>query len=180
MKVSENQKCAGCPMLKVVYDYEKQGRKIHHVGAEQNFVPPKMGTSLRLSIWEAPGETENNLMEPAVGAAGKFGDSLYRKAGVQRDELTILNCINCRPPNNIFPTDSAARKYISEQDAQAAVSQCYREFVKPVLLSRPWTRVDILGNHALKLLTSLSSILQWRGSPITIDTDEIDKRLKCG
>ncbi len=177
MKVSENPGCQGCPMLKVDFTYEKAGKKIHHVGADQNFVPVKIGTSLRLSVWEAPGEQEGIQCEPAVGAAGKFGDSLYRKAGVTRDELTIINTIQCRPPNNVYPTDAAARKYISKQDAEIAVCQCYRNHVRPVLLSRPWTRLDILGSHALKLLTNLSDIMKWRGSPLEVNTDEIDRRL---
>lgn len=168
MKVSENPKCAGCPLVKVDTWYEKAGKKIHHVGADQNFVPVQIGPSLRLVVGEAPGESEGIEMKPFVGAAGKFFDSLARKAGIQRESLTVLNCINCRPPNNIFPTDSPARKYISEQDAQKAVSQCYREHVKPILDSRPWTRIDALGGHALKILTGKTDITKWRGSPLPL------------
>ncbi len=168
MRVSENPKCAGCPMLKVDYTYEKAGKKIRHVGSEQNFVPVKIGTSLRLVVAEAPGETENTLMEPLVGAAGKFFDSLARKAGITRDSLTLTNCLSCRPPNNIFPTDSAARKYISEQDAKKAVSQCRREHLEPVLRGKPWERIDALGSHALRELTGKTDITKWRGSPLPL------------
>ncbi len=168
MKVSEVEGCKNCPMLLVDTVYEKAGKKIHHVGADQSFVPVKIGTSLRLSVWEAPGEQEGIQCEPAVGAAGKFGDSLYRKAGVTRESLTITNCIQCRPPNNIFPTDSAARKYISEQDAKKAVSQCYKNHLEPILRSRPWERIDTLGAHSTELLTGKRDITKWRGSPLPL------------
>ena len=169
MKVSENPKCTGCPMLKVDWTYEKGGKKIRHIGAEQNFVPVQLGPSLRLAVAEAPGEQENIEMIPLVGAAGKFQNSLYKKAGVEREQLTVLNCINCRPPNNIFPTDAPARKYISEQDAKDAVSHCYREHVAPVLASRPWERIDALGAESLRILTGKTDgILKWRGSPLPL------------
>jgi uracil-DNA glycosylase family 4 len=164
-------------MLKVDCTYEKQGIKIHHIHAETNFVPPIMGPSLRIVIAEAAGETEEQKMAPLVGAAGKFFDSLLRKAGIQRDQLTLINCMNCRPPNNKFPTDGDARFYISEADAELAVKQCIRNHVLAVLESRPWTRVDLLGAKALKWFLGLSSIEKWRGSPLDIDTEEVRKRV---
>lgn len=172
MKVKDNPTCQGCPLLKVDYTYEKGGKRIRHIGADQNFVPVKIGASLRLVVGEAPGETENTLMEPLVGAAGKFFDSLARKAGITRDSLTITNCLSCRPPDNIYPTDSAARKYISESDAKAAVSQCYRNHLEPVLRQRPWDRIDALGGHSLKALTGKTDITKWRGSPLPLLGEE--------
>lgn len=158
-------------MLKVDCTYTKENRKIHHVGADQTFVPPKPGTSLRLSVWEAPGEEEGFKGIPAIGAAGKFGDSLYKKAGVSREELTILNCVNCRPPNNKFPGDPGSDFYISKQDARKVVEHCYNAHVKPVIDSKPWTRIDALGAHALKILTGKNDITKWRGSPLPLKNE---------
>lgn len=162
-KVKDVPRCANCPM--------------RNKFPENNFVPPKMGPSLRLVVAEAPGAEEAEKGEPLVGSSGRIFDSLCRKAAIPRDQLTIINSINCRPPNNVFPTDAAARGYCTEQEAAEIVRHCYREHVRPVLLSRPWERVDIVGGKALQLLTGEAAITKWRGSPMTVDTDEIDKRL---
>lgn len=168
MKVSEVKGCEGCPMLKVECDYEKGGKQIHHIGKDQTFVPPQIGPSLRLALGRDPGEQEGYEQKPFVGAAGKFLDSLYRKAGVDREQLTVLNCRQCRPPNNIDPLSSAARFYIPEPDARRATDQCWRNHVQPVLASRPWERIDALGGEALEALTGIRGIEKWRGSPLPL------------
>ena len=164
-------------MLKVDTTYIKAGVKIHHVGADQTFVPPQIGPSLRILVGEAAGEEESKQGKPFVGAAGKFLDSLLRKAGINRDELTIVNTLQCRPPGNHYPGDPASRGYCSEQTAKEIIRHCYKNHVREVLLSRPWRRLDIVGAHALRLLTGKGNILMWRGSPLEVDTDEIDKRM---
>lgn len=164
-KVSEIEGCKGCPLAKLFPD--------------NNFIPPQMGPSFRLVIGEAPGEQESLECKPLVGGSGRIFNMLYRKAGVPRESLTILNILQCRPLDNIFPTDRAARQYISEQDGKAAVKQCLRNHVIPILESRPWTRLDLIGNKALEWMTGLKEgILKWRGSPLTIDTNEIKERCK--
>lgn len=179
MKVKDNPLCFGCPMLKVSCDYETKGRKVHHEGSEQTFVPPQIGPSLRLVVAEAPGETEGHEGKPLVGAAGNFFNLLARKAGIDRETLTIINCVNCRPPNNKFPGDLESRFYISEQDAQKAIKQCVRNHVLPLLESRPWTRLDLLGAKALYWIAGLKDGIQkWRGSPLEIDTDQVRKRVQ--
>jgi uracil-DNA glycosylase family 4 len=164
LKVKDCRACDGCPLQRLF--------------PENNLVPPQLGPSLRLVVAEAPGEQESIEGKPLVGGSGKIFDNLLRKAGINRAMLSVINTVNCRPPNNIYPTDSAARKYCTEQEGTDSVSHCYRAHVKPLLLSRPWERVDIIGGKALNLLTGLSGIERWRGSPVEVDTDEIDKRLK--
>jgi uracil-DNA glycosylase family 4 len=142
------------------------------------FVVPKLpvpGKDLvRLVVGEAPGETEAERGEPLVGGSGKVFDRLCAAAGISRDALTITNCIQCRPPGNVFPTDAAARSYISKAEGEAAVKQCIRNHVLPLLESRMWQRVDILGDKALRLLgQKQEGIFKWRGSPIEIDTEKI-------
>lgn len=163
-------------MLNVDCTYEKENRKIHHIGAEMNFVPPQLGPSLRLTIGRDPGEQENIECRPFVGPAGKFLDVLYRKAGIDRGQLTVLNTLQCRPPNNIHPQDGKARYYISEADAEKVVSQCWRNHVQPVLESRPWTRIDALGGEALKQLTGKKEgIFKWRGSPLPVKGEQKER-----
>src|SRR6266850_4346972 len=172
-KCIDDPRCANCPMLKVDFKYETEeyGHKeeVHHKGWEQNLVHPQMGPTLRLAIAEAAGKEEAAAGQPLVGGSGRVMNMLWGKAGIKRESLTILNTINCRPPNNIYPTDPAARRYISEQDGKAAVSQCYRNHVKPVIDSRPWTRFDAIGEKSLRALTGKTDgIMKWRGSPLPV------------
>lgn len=127
------------------------------------FVPPKRGTGDRLVIAEAPGQEEQIMGEPLVGGSGKLFDGLCSKAGVSRDSLTLINTIQCRPPDNVYPLASEARQYISKADADTAVAQCYRQHVKPVLTGHAWKRIDILGDRSLAAVTGKSGIYNWRG-----------------
>jgi len=165
-------------MLKVDFKYEEDGVEVHHKGSEQNLVLPQIGPSLRLALAEAPGKDESIAGQPLVGGSGRVMNMLWGKANVKRESLTILNVIQCRPPANMFPTDGPARRYISIQDAEEAVRHCYFNHIRPLLLSRPWSRLDIIGGKALQLLTGKADITKWRGSPLDIDTEEIDKRMK--
>ena len=104
---------------------------------------------------------------------GKRSGGLYKAAGVEGTSVSKCNVLSCRPPDNIFPTDADARAYISKEEAEASVKQCLHNHVKPVLESREWQRVDLLGGKALVFLTGKDGILRWRGSPLEIDTDEL-------
>ena len=156
MKVSEVGGCDGCPMRQ---KFPKQ----------DNFVPAKLGTGLRLAVAEAPGEEESIQLEPLVGGSGRRFDALCRAAGISRSVLTLANTLSCRPPNNVYPTDTDGRSYISESDANLAVTQCFTNHLAPLLKARPWKRVDLLGDKALNRLTSLHGIHKWRGSLVYVD-----------
>lgn len=168
MKCKEMEKCSGCPMLDVDYWYEEDRQKVHFIGKENNFVPPKIVEGDRLAIGEAPGRTESQLGEPFVGGAGEVLNGLLAKAGVSRSKLSIVNTIQCRPPGNTFPDSSDARAYIAKSDADKAIKQCICNYVEPVIRSRAWKRIDILGDKALRLVAGREGIGKWRGSIIDI------------
>jgi len=154
-KVREVKECESCPM-RVLYP-------------ENTFVAPQRGNSPRLQILEAPGETESLTGVPATGGAGTWLNILNRSAGLRREDLNIANCIQCRPPNNIFPTDPEASAYISREEGEKAVAHCYSAHLKPLLLSREWKRIDLFGDKPLRLLTGRTGgILKWRGSPVEV------------
>lgn len=137
------------------------------------FVAPKMPVAskdlVRLVVAEAPGEEESLVGEPLVGGSGRVFNKLLESAGIDREGLTIANCIQCRPPGNVFPTDPDARSYISKEDANEAVQHCSRSHVQPLLSSRDWKRVDLLGDKPLRLVAKEhSGIFNRRGSPLTI------------
>jgi len=146
------------------------------------FVSPQLPNPVRdlvrITIGEAPGLDESIAGKPFVGGSGRVLNNLLRSAGVERDGLTIVNCLSCRPPDNVFPTDREARNYISKEDADKAVKQCIRNHVLPLLKSRQWTRIDLVGSKALQWIGNKFGISKWRGSPIEIDTEEIERRLK--
>ncbi len=54
-------------------------------------------------IGEAPGEKENELRRPFVGAAGKFLDDLLASIDLKREDVYISNVVKFRPPDNRDP-----------------------------------------------------------------------------
>lgn len=133
----------------------------------------------RLAVAEAPGREESEIGQPLVGASGSWlrgreyepgrrSGGLYKAAGVDQGTVSIVNCINCRPPQNIYPTDPEARQYISLEEAHAATRQCFDVHVAPVLRSRDWHRIDVLGDKALQAVCGKAGIMRWRGSPLPV------------
>jgi uracil-DNA glycosylase family 4 len=158
--VSQTPGCEGCPMRRLF--------------PNETFVSPQRPNLARdlnrLVIAEAPGEQESREGQPLVGGAGRVFDSLLKLAGIPRDGLTIINCLNCRPPDNVFPTDRKARTYISEEDAQIAVDHCITHHVDPVIRERDWDRVDLLGGKSLRFVAKKQGgISEWYGRPVPIE-----------
>jgi uracil-DNA glycosylase family 4 len=140
---------------------------------DNTFVAPSYPTGrdlVRLVIAEAPGAEEAINGRPLVGGSGRIFDKLLSKVGINRDGLTIANCIQCQPPDNVFPTDAAARKYISKEEGVAAVAHCRRAHLGPLLDSRDWVRVDLLGDKPLRLVAGRNGgVSNLRGSSLVID-----------
>ena len=144
-------------------------------------------------VVEAPGEQEALEGEPLVGGSGsilrgtrikdartgevrRYG-GLLAQAGEDQGRVSFINTLQCRPPNNVYPTDSAARNYISATDANKAVAHCMRAHVLPVLRDRSWERVDLLGEKAFRIIVGRTQgVLAWRGSPFTVSLDELATR----
>lgn len=69
-------------------------------------------------IGEAPGHNEDQKGKPFVGSAGKKLEKLLNKAGLERDEIFIVNVLKCRPKNNRDPTQKEielCRPYLKKQ-----------------------------------------------------------------
>jgi len=54
-------------------------------------------------VGEGPGQEEDRLGRPFVGAAGKLLDKIIAAMGWRRNEVYICNVIKCRPPRNRNP-----------------------------------------------------------------------------
>jgi len=59
-------------------------------------------------IGEGPGQREDELGRPFVGAAGKFLDELLETIKLEREDVYIANIVKCRPPNNRDPLPEEA------------------------------------------------------------------------
>jgi DNA polymerase-1 len=103
------------------------------------------------------------------GGSGNTLKGLFRKAGIQKDDVTFLNVLQCRPPHDVFPTDKKAQTYISHSDGQKAVAHCLNAHVLPLLRSRPWQKVILLGDHPTEWIAAKwASADKWRGSVLPI------------
>jgi DNA polymerase len=61
-------------------------------------------------VGEAPGAQEDASGVPFVGRAGQLLDQLLADAGLDRQQLAVLNVLKCRPPGNRKPaTDEVER-----------------------------------------------------------------------
>lgn len=56
-----------------------------------------------LFIGEGPGQKEDELGSPFVGAAGKFLDTMLASIGRTRQNVFVTNVVKCRPPENRDP-----------------------------------------------------------------------------
>ncbi len=101
-------------------------------------------------IGEAPGEKEDELGLPFVGAAGKELDIILELAGIDRKEIFITNVVKCRPAGNRNP----------KTDEIAACNRYLREQIKII---DPKV-IILLGNVALYLVTGvMGGITKGRG-----------------
>lgn len=86
-------------------------------------------------IGEAPGQKEDELGRPFVGAAGQFLDELLKSIGLERKDVYISNVVKFRPPNNRDPTPEEKE-------------QCMPWLMLEIALIKP-TVIVPLGRHAL-------------------------------
>ncbi len=155
MKVCENAACEGCPLRRINPDAQ--------------FVHPKKVPGLRAAIGEFPGEAASDTGVPFAGGSDGWLKVIYRNAGVDKANVSLLHVIQCRPPQDLFPTDPAARKYISLDEGLRAVQHCHNAHVKPFLESRPWQRVDLFGEEAVRWVARKEGgVSRWRGSALPL------------
>ena len=89
-------------------------------------------------VGEAPGETEDRIGRPFVGAAGQKLDEMIRAMGLRREDCYIANVLKSRPPENRIP--------LPEE-----IERCGPYLVDQILIVNPKVIVT-LGGPATKLL----------------------------
>lgn len=78
-------------------------------------------------VGEAPGETEDLVGIPFVGAAGKHLDKHLAAVGIDRSDVYIANILKCRPPKNRDPLPA-------EQDACMNYLRAQVQLVRPKII----------------------------------------------
>ncbi len=109
-------------------------------------------------IGEAPGQREDELGRPFVGAAGQFLDELLTSIGLQRGDVNISNVVKYRPPQNRDPTPEEKE-------------QCMPWLMAEIALIQPKVIVP-LGRHALGHFFNNVTITEAHGKPLTL-TDRV-------
>ena len=102
-------------------------------------------------IGEAPGQKEDELGRPFVGAAGKFLDELLASIGFERTDVYISNVVKYRPPANRDPTPEEKQ-------------QCMPWLMMEIALIKPKVIVP-LGRHALGHFYTKLTITNAHGKP---------------
>jgi uracil-DNA glycosylase len=111
-------------------------------------------------IGEAPGEKEDLVGEPFVGAAGKLLDELLASIGLTRKQVYIANVLKCRPPGNRNPLPSE-------------IEECAPFLSEQIRLIDPKV-IATLGNFATKfVLHTDRGITQLRGKLYRVDGRQV-------
>ncbi len=105
-------------------------------------------------IGEAPGQKEDELKRPFVGASGKFLDELLGTIGLKREDVYISNVVKFRPPNNRDPEP------IEKE-------QCMPWLMLEIALVRPQVIVT-LGRHSLGHFFPTKTITETHGKPLKL------------
>ena len=111
-------------------------------------------------IGEAPGQKEDELGRPFVGAAGQFLNELLGTIGLRREDVYISNVVKFRPPQNRDPTPEEKE-------------QCMPWLKQEIAIIRPKVIVP-LGRHALGHFFAKLSITEGHGKPQTLRSAQGD------
>jgi uracil-DNA glycosylase len=114
-------------------------------------------------IGEGPGQKEDELGRPFVGAAGKFLDEMLGHIHLKRAEVYIANTVKCRPPQNRDPLPE-------EKEA------CWPWLLQQIKLIQPKIIVT-LGKHSMELFLSNQKISQIHGKALRRDFPGIGKQV---
>lgn len=153
------------------------GRKVPHSGP----IPARV-----MIVGEAPGDEEEQKLQPFVGASGAELNKMLGEAGISRSECFVTNCSKFRPEGNninlffagaktrVTPSHSLVRYKMVTSELAAGIEELRQEInlVKPNI-------IIALGNTSLWALTGTckhpadlaapTGISDWRGSMLVED-----------
>jgi uracil-DNA glycosylase len=112
-----------------------------------------------LFIGEGPGQKEDDLGRPFVGAAGKFLEEMLGHIGMKREDVYIANVVKCRPPGNRDPFPEEA-------------GSCWPWLLAQINLIQPKIIVT-LGRHSLERFLPGQKISQIHGKALRRNHPEV-------
>ena len=132
-----------------------------------NFVPPEGPRSAKIAfVGEAPGEAENRMLRPFVGASGQLLDQLLQSVGLLRRDVYLTNVVKEQPPGNQIS------RYISLTTSRASTTKRYDEMEQLLYDELAQVQANVivpLGNVSLWALTRQKAITKRRGSILVGD-----------
>ena len=113
-------------------------------------------------IGEGPGQKEDELGRPFVGAAGKFLEEMLASIKLKRENIYIANVVKCRPPQNRDP--------LPEE-----VVACWPWLLEQIKIIQPKLIVT-LGRHSMERFLPDQKISQLHGTLVIKTIPEIGKK----
>lgn len=114
-------------------------------------------------IGEGPGQKEDELGRPFVGAAGKFLDEMLRTINFKREDVYIANVVKCRPPQNRDPLPEEAET-------------CWPWLLEQIKIINPKLIVT-LGRHSMERFLPNQKISQIHGRAMRRNIPEIGTKV---
>ena len=109
-------------------------------------------------VGEAPGKYEHESGVPFVGPSGEILNDILRKSGTNRNSCYITNVVKYRPPLNNFK-----QLHLIGVDLNDSIRSLWEDEIAP----RNPKCILAVGNEALKAVTNVDGILNYRGSILT-------------
>jgi len=114
-------------------------------------------------IGEGPGQKEDELGRPFVGAAGKFLEEMLISINLKREEVYIANVVKCRPPQNRDPLPEEA-------------AACWPWLLEQIKIIQPKLIVT-LGRHSMERFLPGQKISQVHGKAMRREIPGIGKQV---
>lgn len=114
-------------------------------------------------IGEGPGQKEDELGRPFVGAAGKFLEEMLATIKLKREDVYIANVVKCRPPQNRDPLPEEA-------------AACWPWLLEQIKIIQPKLIVT-LGRHSMERFLPGQKISQVHGKAMRREIEGIGKRV---
>lgn len=136
-----------------------------------NVIPPIGSLTAKIVfVGEAPGEEEDNFIEPFVGSAGQFFKRVLAKKGIVWTNCLVANVFCQRPPRNdvsYFYEDKKGQTVLTWEGHEHV--ERLKAWLQRLLQKRNETGVGpnmlvALGRTAMFHLTGKKRVYKWRGS----------------
>lgn len=114
-------------------------------------------------IGEGPGQKEDELGRPFVGAAGKFLEEMLASIKLKREEVYIANVVKCRPLGNRDPLPEEA-------------AACWPWLLEQIKTIQPKLIVT-LGRHSMERFLPGQKISQVHGKAMRREIPGIGKQV---